>query len=284
MESVSLSTIERLAANAANNDDFQFSRWNSHTSPASINIAGLVIGALCSEHRPSERFGPTSAISQGVELRERLVLNLLRCAVHDFHRSSSTHLFFSFYSASCAVRAFHAFKDKAFTTYLIESGKLAVESEVDQISEWNAFLEGEARNSGVPVAPAAGEVPCSGIINFRLDPSNATLVELLLSEMSISFNRLAVMAFGESTKSLDLVIRRTGVSALGNEVRKLGQCVDPLTWKQKTVRVPKSSHAVLIGIAHELAVSVSALATYLFNRRITSPAKFALDASLLKHF
>jgi hypothetical protein len=244
---------------ARTEETFEFNRYFQSVgiSPA---LSKKLCGALIKDFG---NFNSNEDIEQGC--RKRFLLNLMKNVTHDFHRESATHLFFSYYSSTSAIRAFHPFKDKAFEGYLLSCGHLAASNSEGQICEWNRFLEGNQSSSRGVVVSATGDAPCSGIINFRVEPKTERAFEILAERLVISMNRLSTTIFESALESLDRRIRSVGLQPVALSVRTISSSEGVQSWRQRTVRTPKSSHAMVISAAHELGVSGFGMATYLFN-------------------
>jgi hypothetical protein len=228
--------------------------WGTVTLPDTLGSAAYA--ASLSQKR-------SGAEDVDLELRKKLVWNLARCATHDYHKPSQTHLFFGYYAASCAVRSFHPFREKAFEVYLILANRLAMATDDSMIRGWIKYIEGNCSGPDFETHSADRDLPCSGVINFRLDNNTTDGLRRIGVELAMSLNKTTESIFAKIIPSIRKDIRREGVEKFSANIRHFYE--NSSSWQQHTVRISKPTHAVLLAIGQELSASVSSVASYIIS-------------------
>ena len=144
--------------------------------------------------------------------------------------------------------------------------RLASVNDEGKIREWNRYLEGRASEDINTIVPMGGEAPCSGVVNFKIDPVVAGAWDNLVLQMAASLNKVSRFVLDKSIPLLDNYWCQLGNDGMAKSIRQYANPESTRYWRQYTVRVPQETHGVLIGIGHELRVSTSTISTFAFNK------------------
>ena len=201
------------------------------------------------------------------ELKKRLVMGLVKCAKHDFHRDSETHLFFACYAQKSLIRAFHPYRDQAFASYVVLANRLAMASENHRIEEWLSFIETAGDQPPDKVGDVRQSLPCSGVVNARIGAPTELALRDLAGRLKLPLGKLSTRILEAGIIKFKKELRRKGIDEAAAEVRVF-YCEQVSDWTQHTLRVGQTNHALLLGIARQLSISVSALASYLIHTHL----------------